>query len=192
MFRQLATAFRIVLVLTFVTGVVYPLVITGVCQLLFPQQANGSLLYSRGRVIGSELIGQEAASAKYFHSRPSAAGTGYDAMNSSASNLAATSRKLADRVKDSIARFRAENPDYHGPVPADLVTASASGLDPDISPASAYAQVARIANARRMDRSAVERLVTNSVQPPWLGLIGEPRANVLKLNLALDALAANQ
>lgn len=186
MLRQLAPAFRVVLLLTFITGVVYPLLVTGVCQLLFPKQANGSLIVSNGRVIGSELIGQEAASSRYFHSRPSAAGTGYDATSSGASNLAPTSQKLADRVRDSIAKFRAENPNYRGPIPADLVTASASGLDPDISPASAYAQAARIASIRHIAQPAVEKLIIGQIQNPSLGLIGEPRVNVLKLNLALD------
>jgi K+-transporting ATPase ATPase C chain len=188
MVRQLAPAFRIVLLLTIITGVIYPLLVTGVCQLLFPRQANGSLIVVNNRVIGSELIGQEAASPRYFHSRPSAAGNGYDAMSSSASNLAPTSQKLADRVRDSIANFRAENPNYHGPIPADLVTASGSGLDPDISPASAYAQSARIANVRHLAQADVEALIAGQMQKPTLGLIGEPRVNVLKLNLALDEL----
>ena len=189
MLRQLVPAFRIVLLLTLITGVVYPLLVTGACQLLFPKQANGSLIVAKGQVIGSELIGQESGSPRYFHSRPSAAGTGYDATSSGPSNLAPTSQKLVDRVRDSIAKFRAENPDYHGAIPADLVTASASGLDPDISPASAYAQAARIAKTRNLSQLAVEQLIASQTQTPSLGLIGEPRVNVLKLNLALDQMS---
>jgi potassium-transporting ATPase KdpC subunit len=191
MLRQLAPALRIVLLLTFITGVVYPLLVTGICQLFFPKQANGSLIAANGRVIGSELIGQEAGSSRYFHSRPSAAGTGYDATSSGPSNLGPTSQKLADRVRDSIAKFRAENPNYHGPIPADMVTASASGLDPDISPASAYAQAARIATIRHLAQPAVEHLIAAQIQKPSLGLIGEPRVNVLKLNLALDRMTSH-
>jgi potassium-transporting ATPase KdpC subunit len=188
--RQILTALRITLFLTLLTGIAYPLLVTTICQMAFSKQANGSLVVVNGNVVGSELIGQEANTPKYFHSRPSAAGNGYDAMASGGSNLGPVSQKLADRVKDSIAKFRAENPDYQGPIPADLVTASGSGLDPDISPASARAQSGRIASLRHLNVTEVEKLIAAQTQSPALGLIGEPRVNVLKLNLALDQLKA--
>jgi K+-transporting ATPase ATPase C chain len=168
-------------------GVVYPLVMTGISQVVFRHQANGSLIASGGKVIGSELIGQNFAKAEYFQPRPSAAGSdGYDAGASSRSNPGPTSQKLNDRVKASAEKFRKENPDYHGPIPADLLTASASGLDPHISPASALAQVARVAKARNAASDQVEQLVTQHTEGPSLGLLGDPRVNVLRLNLALD------
>src|SRR5512138_304165 len=149
MLKQLIPAFRIILVLTVLTGFFYPGVVTELCQLLFHAQANGSLIVKDGRVVGSTLIGQNFTNIEYFHSRPSAAGNdGYDASASSGSNLGPTSRKLIDRVKSDIDKFRQENPEYHGPIPADLVTASGSGLDPHVSPAAAQAQAARIAKAR--------------------------------------------
>jgi K+-transporting ATPase ATPase C chain len=175
-----------VLLLTILTGIVYPLLVTAVCRGLFPHQAEGSLITLNGKIVGSELIGQEADSPKYFHSRPSAAGKGYDATSSSASNLGPTSQKLADRVRDSINKFRQENPTYKGAIPADLLTASGSGLDPDISPASAYAQAARIADLRKLPKASIDKLIAANIQQPTLGLIGDSRVNVLKLNLALD------
>ncbi len=190
MLKQIFTALRVVVLLTLLTGIAYPLLVTAICQAAFPHQANGSLISINGKIVGSELIGQEANNPRYFHSRPSAAGNGYDAMASGASNFGPTSQKLADRVKDSISKFRAENPNYSGPVPADLVTASASGLDPEISPASARVQAARIAALRRLDAKEVNNLIAAHVQAPSLGLIGEPRVNVLKLNIALDQLKA--
>jgi potassium-transporting ATPase KdpC subunit len=188
MLRQFIPALRMVVLLTVLTGIAYPLLITLLCQGLFPRQANGSLIARNGQVIGSELIGQEAGSPKYFHARPSAAGNGYDGLSSSPSNLGPTNQKLTDRVRADIQRFRAENPEFTGPIPSDLLMSSGSGLDPDISPASAYAQAARIAAQRHTPKAAIEQLIAAQIQPPTLGILGEPRVNVLTLNLALDEL----
>lgn len=178
---------RMTLLFTVLTGIVYPGVITGLCQLLFPAQANGSLLMKGGKVVGSALIGQNFTKAEYFQPRPSAAGSdGYDAAASSGSNLGPTSQKLIDRTKASVAKVRADNPSHRGPLPADLVTASASGLDPHISPASAKLQVARVAAARHVSAADIDRLVDEFVEGRDLGILGEPRVNVLQLNLALD------
>jgi K+-transporting ATPase ATPase C chain len=184
--RQMLPALRMMIVLTVLTGLAYPLAVTGVAQILFRKKADGSLIVRNGKVIGSELIGQSFTSAAYFHSRPSAAGDGYDAANSSGSNLGPTSRKLIDRVKASVDQFRKENPDYRGAIPADLATASASGLDPDISPASVAAQVARVAKARGISEDRIRVLVAQHTQGRDWGFLGEPRVNVLLLNLALD------
>jgi K+-transporting ATPase ATPase C chain len=187
MWPQIIPALRINLFLTLLLGVIYPLAITGVCQVVFPHQANGSLITSGGKVIGSELIGQNFTKPEYFQPRPSAAGSdGYDAANSGATNYGPTNQKLIDRVKTSVEKFRKENPDYHGSIPADLLTTSASGLDPDISPDSAAAQVPRVAKARGVSADQLSQLVAQHTQQPDLGLLGEPRVNVLKLNLALD------
>ena len=187
MLKQLIPAFRIVLVMTALTGLIYPGVATGLCQLFFRRQANGSLIVKDGRVVGSSLIGQNFARPEYFHSRPSAAGSdGYDASASSGSNLGPTSRKLIDRVKADIERFRQENPDYHGPIPADMVTASGSGLDPHISPASARAQAARIAKTRGVSIDRVNQLIAQNTEVHSFGIFGDPRVNVMQLNLALD------
>jgi potassium-transporting ATPase KdpC subunit len=183
---ELATALRMTIVLTVLTGLIYPVLVTGAAHALFPFEAHGSLLRRGGGVVGSALIGQRFARPEYFHPRPSAAGPdGYDASASSGSNLGPTSRTLADRVRDGVARYRAEN-GYAGAVPADAVTASASGLDPHISPANAAIQATRVAAARGVPLDRVARLVQQWTERPWLGLVGEPRVNVLRLNLALD------
>jgi len=187
MWQQILPGIRIKLFMTLVLGVLYPLAITGISQILFPHQANGSLVTVGGKVVGSELIGQNFAKPEYFQPRPSAAGNdGYDATASGGSNLGPTNQKLADRVKASIDKFRKDNPDYHGSIPADLVTTSASGLDPDISPDSATAQAARVAKARGVSGDQVSQLVAQSTEARDLGVLGEPRVNVLKLNLTLD------
>jgi len=186
MSTHLLPAFRLTLVLTVLTGVIYPAVVTGIAQVVFPAQANGSLETIGGRVVGSRLIGQNFSRPEYFHPRPSSAGGGYDASASSGSNLGPTSQKLIDRVKASIAQYRQENPGYTGPIPADAITASGSGLDPHISPANAGIQAARVAAAWGVDAGRVRGLVAAATEEPWLGLFGEPRVNVLALNLSLD------
>ena len=184
---QMAPAFRLMVILTVLTGLVYPGVVTGLCQILFPKQANGSLVKVEGRVVGSSLIGQNFTRPEYFHPRPSAAGNdGYDPTASGGSNYGPTNQKLIDRVKASVEQFRKENPEYIGAIPADLLTASGSGLDPEISPAAAEAQAARIAQARHTTVEQVRRLITAHTTAPNLALLGEPRVNVLELNLDLD------
>jgi K+-transporting ATPase ATPase C chain len=187
MFNQLIPAFRIILVLTVLTGVIYPGLVTGVAHVVFPNQAAGSLIEKDGKVIGSKLIGQNFAKPIYFAPRPSAAGNdGYDATSSSGSNFGSTNQKLVDRMKAAGEKFRKENPSFTGPIPADLTTASASGLDPDISPASAYAQAPRVAQSRGVDEQMVRELIDKSTEGRTMGLLGDPRVNVLQLNLAMD------
>ncbi len=186
MLSHFRSALVLLVVMTALTGLAYPLGVTAVARLAFPEEAAGSLIERDGHVIGSALIGQEFTAPGYFHGRPSAAGTGYDAANSGGSNLAPSSAKLAEAVAARVAALKAENPGETGPVPADLVTASASGLDPDISPAGAAWQVKRVAAARGVPTFDVQALVVRETQGRELGLLGEPRVNVLKLNLALD------
>jgi K+-transporting ATPase ATPase C chain len=187
MLTHLLPAFRLMVVMTVLTGLVYPAAVTGLASLMFPSQAHGSLVTVNGRIVGSRLIGQNFARPEYFHPRPSAAGaSGYDAGASSGSNLGPTSQKLIDRVSASVAQYRQENPGYDGPIPADAVTASGSGLDPHISPANADIQAGRVAAARGLDIQRVRALIAQATEGAWLGLVGEPRVNVLALNLSLD------
>lgn len=189
--RTLATALRLTVLLTFLVGIVYPLAVMAVGRVLFAVQARGSLVVRGGKVVGSSLIGQSFTSPRYFHGRPSAAGSGngYDAANSGASNLAPTNAALVAAVRARLKAVLAENPGVSASqVPIDLVTASASGLDPEISPQAAGLQVARVARARRLSPEAVRALVQAHTRPRWLGIFGEPGVNLLTLNLALDRL----
>jgi K+-transporting ATPase ATPase C chain len=188
MWQEARVAFVMIIAMTLLTGAVYPLAITGLAQVLFPRQAHGSLVERGGKVIGSDLIGQRFAQAKYFHGRPSAAGDkGYDAANSSGSNLGPTSKALFARMGKDVAQLKTENAQ---PIPVDLVTTSGSGLDPDITPAAALFQVPRVARARGLSEEEVRELVARHIEPRVLDILGEPRVNVLRLNLALDRLAA--
>jgi K+-transporting ATPase ATPase C chain len=190
MLQELRPAFVMMVLMTVLTGVVYPAVITGVVQAVFPDQANGSLLTRDGEPIGSRLIGQSFARPEYFHPRPSYAGNGYAADSSSGSNLAPTSRELVEAVRDRATTLSAETGGRR--VPIDLTTASGSGLDPHISPQAALFQVARVAEARGLPEDRVQGLVEEQIEGRLLGLLGEPRVNVLLLNLALDELAKGQ
>ena len=173
--------------MTVLSGLIYPLAVTGLCQTLFRDKANGSLVNLNGQAVGSELIGQNFTKAEYFHPRPSAAGNdGYDPTASGGSNLGPTNKKLIDRVQASVDKFHKENPGYQGAIPADLLTASGSGLDPHISPASAEAQLQRVAQARGASADQLRTLITAHIEGRDLGFLGEPRVNVLLLNLELD------
>ncbi len=195
--RQFRPAIMLTLLLTLILGIIYPLAVTGAAQALFPSQANGSLIYVNGKPIGSKLIGQYWTQPRYFHGRPSATnnlqGTPapYEADNSAGSNLGPTNKVLVQTVQQRIVELKKENPDVPAgtPIPADLVTASASGLDPDISVAAAYYQIPRIAKARGLSQAAVQAIVNAHITGRFLGLFGEPRVNVLELNMALDGLS---
>ncbi len=184
--RNLITAVLMTIATTVLLGILYPLVVTGVAQVLFRDKANGELIVRNGQIIGSRLIGQPFSGPGYFHSRPSAAGNGYDAANSGGTNLGPTNSKLIERLRTDAANLHAENPAV--PIPVDLVTTSASGLDPDITPAAALFQVPRVATSRGLPEGQVRALVVQHVQQRQLGFLGEPRINVLDLNLALDGL----
>jgi potassium-transporting ATPase KdpC subunit len=185
--RNLITAILYTVVTTVIFGLVYPFVVTGIAQVLFKDKADGQLLQRNGQLVGSRIIGQPFTAAGYFHSRPSMAGNGYDAANSSGSNYAPTNKKLIDRVAGDVAALQLDHPNTD--VPIDLVTASASGLDPDITPAAAEFQVARIAHERSLSEDAVRRLIAEHTLGRQLGFLGEPRVNVLELNLDLDQAA---
>ena len=185
--QQLRIAILMTLVTTVIFGILYPLAVTGLGQLFFPKQANGSMIEQDGKLIGSRLIGQSFSADWYFHPRPSGAGSGYDpvAAAGGASNLGPTNKQLTDRVKADAAKLHAENP--NAPIPVDLVTTSGSGLDPDISPAAADFQIPRVARARHMSESDLRSLVAKHTQQRQFGFLGEPRVNVLELNLDLDS-----
>ncbi|HKT25405.1 MAG TPA: potassium-transporting ATPase subunit KdpC [Terriglobales bacterium] len=185
--KNLITSIRMTVVTTILLGIIYPLVVTAVAQGLFHDQANGQLIYQNGTIVGSRIIGQPFLSENYFHSRPSAAGSGYDAANSGASNLAPTNHALIDRVNSSVAQYQSENPGQL--VPIDLVTTSGSGLDPHITPAAAEFQIPRLAKARGLSESQLHSLVARHTEGRQFGFLGEPRVNVLELNLELDSIA---
>ncbi len=184
--RHLGTAVAYTVVTVILLGIVYPLAMTGIAQLLFPRQAAGSLVFVGGKPAGSQIVGQLWSKPRYFQGRPSAAGKGYDPTSTGGTNLAPTSKKLIDATRAAIAALKKANPDATGPIPMDLVTSSASGIDPDITPEAAFYQVPRVAKARGMSPAAVSAIVAAQVRERQLGFLGEPHVNVLELNLALD------
>ena len=184
--RHLRPSVMFTLITVVLLGMVYPLVMTGISQLIFPTQANGSMVNVAGKPVGSSIIGQLWKSPKYFQGRPSAAGNGYDPTSTGATNLGPTSKKLIDATRSAIAALKKANPDATDPIPMDLVTTSASGLDPDISPEAAYYQAPRVASARHMSLDAVRAVIAAHVASRQLGFLGEPRVNVLELNLVFD------
>jgi K+-transporting ATPase ATPase C chain len=184
--RHMVPAVLITLVTVVLFGIVYPVVMTLISEAVFPAQAGGSLVYVDGRAVGSSIIGQMWKKPQYFHGRPSAAGNGYDPTSTGATNLGPTSKKLVDTTRATIKSIQKENPDAVGEVPMDLVTTSASGLDPDISPEGAYYQAPRVAKARHLTVDAVRAIITSHIVPRTLGLLGEPHVNVMQLNLAMD------
>jgi potassium-transporting ATPase KdpC subunit len=188
MIKHLGEALRVTIVSIVLLGLIYPLAMTGLAQAIFPRQANGSLVTVNGKVVGSAIIGQLWTKPQYFHGRPSAAGKGYDPTATGGTNLGPTSKKLIASTKTTIAQLEKENPDANGPPPMDLVTSSGSGIDPDISPEAAYWEAPRVAKARHMSISAVNAVVAAHVEGRTFGFLGEPRVNVLELNLALDGL----
>jgi potassium-transporting ATPase KdpC subunit len=185
--RYMGTAVAYTVLSVITMGIIYPFLMTGIAQVIFPWQANGSMITYNGKVVGSAIIGQLWTKPEYFHGRPSAAGKGYDPTSTGATNLAPTSKKLIDATRAAIAEVKKENPDAIGPVPIDLVTSSASGIDPDISPQAAYYQAPRVAKARGIPLNQVLALIAAHEHGRTLGFIGEPRVNVLELNLALDS-----
>lgn len=187
--RHLWPSVMFTLITVVMLGIVYPFAMTGLAQLIFPAQANGSIVSVGGKPVASTIIGQLWKSPKYFQGRPSAAGNGYDPTSTGATNLGPTSKKLIDSTRSTIAALKKANPNAMGPVPMDLVTTSASGIDPDISPEAAYYQAPRVAAARNMSLDAVRALIASHVTARQLGFLGEPRVNVLALNLALDGVA---
>ncbi|MFY9860271.1 MAG: K(+)-transporting ATPase subunit C [Candidatus Cybelea sp.] len=186
MIKELGTALRVTVISVVIFGLIYPLVLTLIAQLLFPRQANGSLVSVNGKLVGSAIIGQLWTKPQYFHGRPSAAGKGYDPTSTGGTNLGPTSKKLIDATKATIAALEKANPDASGAPPIDLVTSSGSGIDPDISPEAAYWEAPRVAKARNISVSSVNAIVAQHVRGRTLGFLGEPRVNVLELNLALD------
>jgi potassium-transporting ATPase KdpC subunit len=190
MIKHLAVAFRVTIVSIVLLGLIYPLVMTALAQAIFPRQANGSLVTVNGKVVGSAIIGQLWTKPQYFHGRPSAAGKGYDPTATGGTNLGPTSKKLIASTKTTLAQLERENPDANGPPPMDLITSSGSGIDPDISPEAAYWEAPRVAKARHMSLSALRAIVAQYVEGRTFGFLGEPRVNVLELNLALDRLKA--
>jgi potassium-transporting ATPase KdpC subunit len=188
MIRHFGTALRVTLISIIIFGFIYPLAMTGIAQVLFPWQANGSMVVVNGKVVGSAIIGQLWTKPQYFAGRPSAAGKGYDPTATGGTNLGPTSKKLKDTTQATIAQLEKQNPDASGPPPMDLVTSSGSGIDPDITPEAAYWEAPRVAKARKMSLTAVNALIAEHVRARTFGFLGEPRVNVLELNLALDGL----